>query len=81
MISFAGDLKEDPMNRDVLEGKWKQIRGQAKEWWGELTDHDLDRATGRLEVLIGLLQEKYGYSRKDAADEILTRVIEFESNS
>jgi uncharacterized protein YjbJ (UPF0337 family) len=68
------------MNKDVLEGKWKRIRGQAKVWWGELTDDDLDRATGRLEVLIGLLQEKYGYTRKDAADEIVTRVAEFESS-
>ena len=32
------------MNKDVLEGKWKQIRGEAKAWWGKLTDDDLDRA-------------------------------------
>jgi uncharacterized protein YjbJ (UPF0337 family) len=68
------------MNKDVLEGKWKRIRGQAKVWWGELNDDDLDRATGRLEVLIGLLQEKYGYTRKDAADEIVMRVAEFEAS-
>jgi uncharacterized protein YjbJ (UPF0337 family) len=32
------------MNSDVFEGKWKQIRGEAKSWWGKLTDDDLDRA-------------------------------------
>ncbi|MFH1186130.1 MAG: CsbD family protein [Chloroflexota bacterium] len=68
------------MNKDVFEGKWKQIRGEAKAWWGKLTDDDLDRAAGKLDVLAGLLQEKYGYTRERAADEIERRVTEFEGN-
>ena len=24
------------MNKDILEGKWKQIRGEVKAWWGRL---------------------------------------------
>jgi len=67
------------MNKDILEGKWKQIRGEAKAWWGKLTDDDLDRAAGKFEVLTGLLQEKYGYSRVRAADEIDKRVTEYEA--
>jgi len=67
------------MNKDVFEGKWKQIRGEAKAWWGKLTDDDLDRAAGKLEVLTGLLQEKYGYTRERAADEIDKRVTEYEA--
>ena len=54
------------MNKDILEGKWKQIRGEAKAWWGKLTDDDLDRANGKFDVLAGLLQEKYGYTRQRA---------------
>jgi len=68
------------MNKDIVEGKWKQIRGEAKAWWGKLSDDDLDRAAGKIDVLAGLLQEKYGYSRQRAADEIEKRVTEFESN-
>ena len=68
------------MNKDVLEGKWKQIRGEAKAWWGKLTDDDLDRAAGKLDVLTGLLQQKYGYTRERAAEEIDRRVSEYESN-
>lgn len=67
------------MNKDIAEGKWKQIRGEAKAWWGKLTDDDLDRAAGKFEVLAGLLQEKYGYTRERAADEIDKRVTEFET--
>ena len=25
------------MNKNIFEGKWKQIRGAAKAWWGKLT--------------------------------------------
>ena len=68
------------MNKDIIEGKWKQIRGEAKAWWGKLTDDDLDRAAGKFEVLAGLLQEKYGYTREAAANEIDQRVTAFEAH-
>jgi uncharacterized protein YjbJ (UPF0337 family) len=67
------------MNKHILEGKWKQVRGEAKAWWGKLTDNDLDRVAGKFEVLVGLLQEKYGYTREQAADEIDRRVTDFET--
>ena len=67
------------MNKDIFEGKWKQIRGEAKAWWGKLTDDDLDRAAGKVDVLAGLLQEKDGYTRERAVDEIDKRVTEYES--
>lgn len=67
------------MNKDILEGKWKQIRGEAKAWWGKLTDDDLDRAAGKLEVLAGIIQEKYGYSRERAMEEIDKHVTEYEA--
>jgi uncharacterized protein YjbJ (UPF0337 family) len=67
------------MNKDVFEGKWKQIRGEAKVWWGKLTDDDLDRAAGKLDVFTGLLQEKYGYTYQRANHEIEQHVTEFET--
>jgi uncharacterized protein YjbJ (UPF0337 family) len=74
------DPKEDQnMNRDISEGKWKQIRGEAKAWWGKLTDNDLDRAAGKFDVLAGLLQQKYGYTRQRAADEIDKHVTQYEA--
>jgi len=60
----------------MLEGKWKQVRGQAKEWWGKLTDDDLDRAAGKADQLVGLLQEKYGYTRQQAEAEFDRRLKE-----
>ena len=67
------------MNKDILEGQWKQIRGEAKSWWGKLTDDDLTRVAGKYESLAGVLQEKYGYTRQRADEEIDTRLKEFEA--
>jgi len=66
------------MSNDILEGRWKQIRGNAKEWWGKLTDSDLDRVEGKMENLIGVLQEKYGYTREQADAEIERRLKEYD---
>jgi uncharacterized protein YjbJ (UPF0337 family) len=68
------------VNKDVFEGKWKRIRGETKVWWGKLTDDDLDKVAGKFELFVGLLQEKYGYSRTRAEEEIEMHVTEFESN-
>ena len=67
------------MNKDIFEGKWKQIQGEAKSWWGKLTDDDLKRTNGKFDVLAGILQEKYGYTRQRAAEEIDKRVTQYEA--
>ena len=54
------------MNSDQIAGKWKQLKGKAKEQWGRLTDDDLDVINGKRDELIGKLQERYGYARDDA---------------
>ena len=64
------------MNRDIVEGKWKEMRGQVKEWWGELTDDELDKAGGKSEQIVGLLQQKYGYTRERAEEEFNRRLDE-----
>jgi uncharacterized protein YjbJ (UPF0337 family) len=58
------------MNQDILSGKWKQMRGQVKQWWGKLTDDDLDRIDGTMDKLAGTLQERYGWERDEADREI-----------
>ena len=55
------------MNWDIIEGKWKQLKGATKVKWGELTDDELDQIDGNKDKLAGKLQEKYGWT-KDEAD-------------
>ena len=52
------------MNKDILKGKWLEIKGRVKEKWGKLTDNDFGEIEGRGEKLLGLLQKKYGYIRE-----------------
>jgi uncharacterized protein YjbJ (UPF0337 family) len=58
------------MNRDILQGQWKEIRGKVQKAWGDLTDDDLDRIDGRRTELEGTLQKKYGYTKERAAREV-----------
>jgi uncharacterized protein YjbJ (UPF0337 family) len=62
------------MSKDIFEGMWKQIRGNVKEWWGDLTDDELDKVEGKRDQMIGLLQEKYGYTRAKAENELDRRL-------
>lgn len=62
------------MNQDIFEGKWKEMKGQVKEWWGKLTDDDLERVEGKADQLVGLLQQKYGYTKEYAEEEINRRL-------
>jgi uncharacterized protein YjbJ (UPF0337 family) len=66
----AKPIKEIHMNQDILAGKWQQVLGKVKEQWGKLTDDDLKTAEGKFEKLSGLLQERYGYARERAEDEL-----------
>jgi uncharacterized protein YjbJ (UPF0337 family) len=70
--------KENNVNKDIVQGKWKQIRGKTKEWWGKLTDDDLDVINGNREQLIGKLQERYGYTKDRATREVNERLAELE---
>jgi uncharacterized protein YjbJ (UPF0337 family) len=58
------------MNRNILEGNWKQIRGSIREKWGELTDDELDQIAGKRDKLAGILQERYGYTQMEAERQI-----------
>jgi uncharacterized protein YjbJ (UPF0337 family) len=54
------------MNKDMLAGKWKQIKGSIKQHWGKLTDDEIDRIEGSFDRLVGTIQERYGIERADA---------------
>ena len=58
------------MNWDQIEGKWKQLKGSAKQQWGKLTDDDLNVIGGQKDKLVGTIQERYGIQKDQAQREV-----------
>jgi uncharacterized protein YjbJ (UPF0337 family) len=50
----------DSFTKTKWEGRWDQIKGRARQIWGDLTDDDLDVAQGNVEELIGRIKERTG---------------------
>jgi uncharacterized protein YjbJ (UPF0337 family) len=69
--------QSNPMSSDILEGRWRQMRGELRAWWGRLTDQDLEQIGGHKDKLIGRLQERYGYTRERALQEVERRLQEY----
>jgi uncharacterized protein YjbJ (UPF0337 family) len=58
------------MNSDIFKGNWKQFRGEIQKQWGKLTNDDLDVIQGEYDKLVGRVQERYGYERDRAQEEV-----------
>lgn len=58
------------MDWNIIEGKWKQLKGSAQEQWGELTNDDLDVAAGNRQKLVGKIQERYGIAKDEAEKQV-----------
>lgn len=66
------------MNQDIFAGQWKHMRGELKAWWGKLADDDFERIGGQKDTLISVIQEKYGYAREQAQQEVERRLKEYD---
>jgi uncharacterized protein YjbJ (UPF0337 family) len=60
--------KECVMNWDQIKGEWREAKGKLRSKWGKLTDDDLEQIAGKKDILIGRLQQRYGW-KKDQAEE------------
>jgi uncharacterized protein YjbJ (UPF0337 family) len=47
-----------------------RLREQVRQNWKALTSDDLNQIDGHFDVLVDLLQEKYGYSKPLAEDDV-----------
>lgn len=53
---------------DKLKGNWNQLKGKAKQEYGDLTDDDLTYEEGKEDELFGRLQEKLGKTKQEVKD-------------
>ena len=60
------------MNKEQLEGKWNQVKGEFKQKYGNITDDDTTFAEGKFDEMLGRLQEKTGKKKEEIRKEIET---------
>jgi uncharacterized protein YjbJ (UPF0337 family) len=58
------------MNWDTIQGKWKEVKGQAREKWGRITEDEMDVIAGQREKLEGTIQRVYGKTKDEAKREV-----------
>ena len=58
------------MNWNIVEGNWKQFKGEVKAQWGKLNDDHLDVIAGKRIELAGKIQEAYGITQDEAEEQI-----------
>jgi uncharacterized protein YjbJ (UPF0337 family) len=58
------------MNHDQVAGRWKQVRGQVRQLWGNITGDRLQVAAGQLGTRLGRVQYRYGSSVAAAGQQL-----------
>lgn len=58
------------MNKDIISGKWTQLRGEVQKRWGKLTNDQLDVINGDRMKLVGKIEETYGVAREEAEKQL-----------
>lgn len=58
------------MNEDILKGKWKTLKGEAKIWWGHTTGDPMMELDGNKDKIAGWLQEHKGMAKEEAENEV-----------
>jgi uncharacterized protein YjbJ (UPF0337 family) len=51
-------------------GRWDQLKGRAKQFWGDLTDDDFTRAEGKYDELVGIINERTGKTREEIEERL-----------
>lgn len=69
------------MNSNILEGKWREIKGEVQKRWASLTNDELDRVKGNFNSLAGLIQKKFGYAQEEARQRLNDVLAKFDTGT
>lgn len=58
------------MNRDEIDGKTDQVKGKAKQAWGDVTDNEQLHGEGVADEAGGNVQEGFGKAKRKVGDAI-----------
>ena len=57
-------------NEEIVKGKWKEIKGEIKTLWGKMTDDDLEKTSGNLTSVAGIIQQRYGEKKEEIQEKL-----------
>ena len=61
------------MDRNIVGGKWRELKGMARQQWGRLRHDEFAQLGGKKDRMVGRLQQKSG----QASDEATRRADEW----
>jgi uncharacterized protein YjbJ (UPF0337 family) len=47
-------------NKNMIKGRWTEMKGDLQKYWGKLTNDELEETKGEIKAISGLIQQKYG---------------------
>ena len=53
------------MDKLRIKGNWNELKGRAKQEWGDLTDDDLLYVEGKEDELLGRIQNRTGKTKDE----------------
>lgn len=57
-------------NEETIKGKWKEIKGEIKTQWGKMTDDELEKTSGNLTTIAGIIQQRYGAKKEEIQEKL-----------
>jgi uncharacterized protein YjbJ (UPF0337 family) len=72
---------ENFMNKEQVQGKAEQLKGEIKKTWAKLTDNDIMLLEGKRDQFLGKLKEHYGLAKEDAETKVKAIEDAFKSDS
>lgn len=58
------------MNKDIVSGKWQEIKGDLQKMWGNITDDEWEKTKGDATSIAGIVQQRYGYAKEEAQKKV-----------
>lgn len=58
------------INKDIIQGKWLEIKGELRKTWGNITDDEFEKTKGDATAIAGIVQQRYGIAKEDASKSV-----------
>ncbi len=56
------------MNKNIIEGKWDEFKGEVRKVWGKITGDEIEATKGDVDSIGGLIEQKYGFKKEEYSD-------------